>query len=151
MLALETPLEAQLAEKSPFLPPNHGATEKPAPRTTVPAQGPLSRELEFRGMVSLGGQRQFSIFSKKANTGYWINENQSVEGIQVRGFDPANATVIISMNGRSERLTLKTATDRPLPVAASPRTDQAKAVPALPNSKSLHLPTTSEESFLADD
>ncbi len=108
-----------LSEKSPFLPPGHGQNNKPPPPPPPAADGPLSREFEFRGVVQFGSLYQFSFFSKKENKGYWIPENAGVSGMSARNFDPANATVIFSKDGRSERLTLISATDSPLPVAAS--------------------------------
>jgi hypothetical protein len=108
----------ELSEKSPFLPPGHGAkNEAVQVKPVVPAQGPLSREIEFRGVVQIGGVFQFSIFKKKDQKGYWLRENITEDGITARSYDAASSTLVVNMNGRSERLTLMTATDNPLPVA----------------------------------
>lgn len=137
-LALTSPVFATsaLSEKSPFLPPGHGVKPQEPTRAPVPTQGPISRELEFRGVISMGGKRQFSIFNKKAKKGYWIADSQTVEGIQVRDYDTSSSTVVVNMNGRAERLTMMTATESPLPVAASKsptRTAAPTAPPGLPN------------------
>ena len=109
--------DSQLSEKSPFLPPGHGVKVKPVEQPTVQPQGPISREIEFRGLIQIGGTYQFSIFNKREQKGYWLKENVAQEGISVRGYDANSSTVIVNMNGRSERLTLMAATDNPLPVA----------------------------------
>ena len=122
-----------LADKSPFLPPGHG--EKAAePVAPVQQQGPISREIEFRGIIQLGGTYQFSIFNKKDQKGYWLKENVSQNGISVRGYDAASSTVVVNMNGRSERLTMMSATDNPLPVA------QAKPTPPTPPKNNVRAP-----------
>ena len=108
---------SNLESNSPFLPPGYN-TAKPAPPKPVPqANGPLSRELEFRGVVQMGGSYQFSLFSKKDNRGYWIPENSSENGIRVSNFELDAMRITVNSNGRTEQLTLMNATDSPLPVA----------------------------------
>jgi hypothetical protein len=124
--------EETLQSSSPFLPPGYGEKEEEAapPPVAAPTQGPLSREIEFRGVVQIGKTYQFSLFSKKENKGYWIEEDTSESGIRVRDFNPSNSTLVISKNGRSERLTMVSATDSPLPVAVSTTSNDApKAKP----------------------
>lgn len=114
----EAPVRKALSDKSPFLPPGHG--EKPDGAKPPPVvDGPLSREIEFRGVVHIGDKYQFSFFSKKENKSYWIAENTSISGMSARGYDARNGTVVFSKDGRSERLTMLSATDSPLPVALS--------------------------------
>lgn len=107
----------KLAEKSPFLPPGHGQKEPEPPKPVVQTQGPISRELEFRGIVQLGGVYQFSIFNKKDQKGYWLKEKQREDGISVTSFDPNASSIVVMMNGRSERLSLMSASENPMPVA----------------------------------
>jgi len=108
---------SKLESNSPFLPPGHN-TMKVVPETPPPVvNGPLSRELEFRGIVQMNGVYEFSLFNKKLNRGYWIAENGAESGISVRNFDLSRMRITVSQNGRSEQLTLMTATDSPLPVA----------------------------------
>lgn len=118
-LTLPVSLFAQnkLAEKSPFLPPGHGQKEPEPPKPIVQTQGPISRELEFRGIVQLGGVYQFSIFNKKDQKGYWLKVNQREDDISVNSFDPNASSVVVMMNGRSERLSLMSASENPIPVA----------------------------------
>lgn len=127
-----------LSEKSPFLPPGYGVQEpEPAAPVVTNVQGPLSRELEFRGVVQIGASYQFSLFSKKDNKGYWISENETVAGLSARNYDPDSSTLVVTSRGRSERLTLMAATESPLPVAASP----ARPVNATtPNPPGINLP-----------
>ncbi|MFU8848120.1 MAG: hypothetical protein ACNA77_05325 [Opitutales bacterium] len=107
----------KLAEKSPFLPPGHGKKEPEPPKPVVQTQGPISRELEFRGIVQLGGVYQFSIFNKKDQKGYWLKENQRKDGISVNNFNPNASSILVMVNGRSERLSLMSASENPMPVA----------------------------------
>lgn len=130
---------SRLSDKSPFLPPGHGESNKPAPPPAPVADGPLSREFEFRGVVQIGSNYQFSFFSKKENKGYWISENTPVSGMNARSYDPGNGTVIFSKDGRSERLTLMSATDSPLPVALSTNTSES-APPSVRETRSEATP-----------
>ncbi|MEO0510988.1 MAG: hypothetical protein AAF065_14150 [Verrucomicrobiota bacterium] len=108
---------SDLAKKSPFLPPGYGVKVEKPPKPVAPTQGPISREIEFRGIIQMGDTYKFSIFSKKEKKGDWITEGKASEtGITVSGFDEKSSTVIVNMNGRVERLTLMKATDSPLPV-----------------------------------
>lgn len=135
-LALNTPLfsVSSLSEKSPFLPPGHGK-EAPKPKEpVVQPQGPISREIEFRGMVQINGVYQFSIYNKKEQKGYWLKMNESEDGIAVNEFDENASTIIVNMNGRSERLTLMAATEKPLPVSQTGSSEANKnRPPGLPS------------------
>jgi hypothetical protein len=108
-----------LESQNPFLPPGYGEKEEVAPPPVVQTNGPISREVEFRGIVQFDGRYQFSLFNKSENKGYWLFENQSEGGISVRGYDADSKTITVNMNGRSERLTLMSASDAPLPVVSS--------------------------------
>ena len=108
-----------LESSNPFLPPGYGKEKVVAPPPVVQSNGPISREVEFRGIMNYGGAYQFSVFNKSENKSYWLYENQSEGGITVRGYDANSRTITVNMNGRSERLTLMSATDAPLPVVSS--------------------------------
>ena len=118
---------SKLVSDSPFLPHDMKVPPKPPPVVN----GPLSRELEFRGIVQMNGIYEFSLFNKKLNRGYWIAENGSESGISVRNFDLSGMRITVTQNGRSEQLTLMTATDSPLPVAISMPTKPAALPPGL--------------------
>ena len=120
---------SKLESNSPFLPAGY-YTPKPVKPPPV-VNGPLSRELEFRGIVQMNGIYEFSLFNKKLNRGYWIAENGSESGISVRNFDLSGMRITVTQNGRSEQLTLMTATDSPLPVAISMPTKPAALPPGL--------------------
>ena len=96
---------SKLESNNPFLPVGHII---PPPLPPV-VNGPLSRELEFRGIVQMNGVYEFSLFNKKLNRGYWIAENSAESGISVRNFDLADMRITVTKNGRSEQLTLLTA------------------------------------------
>jgi len=135
---------SNLETDSPFLPSGY-SKKKPAPVRPTPAtNGPLSRELEFRGVVQMNDTYEFSLFNKKENRGYWIPENGNVSGVSVRNFKLDSMTITVSLNGRTEQLTLMSATDSPLPVATSTVTKPAQPpiIPAL-NTNTTQKKTTS--------
>ncbi|NBB79664.1 MAG: hypothetical protein GVY36_09500 [Verrucomicrobia bacterium] len=108
-----------LQSSNPFLPPGYGEEKKPAPPPPPKVNGPISRELEFRGFVEFDGVLEYSLFNKTERKGYWLEESQIKNGIQVRGFDRNSKTLTVTMNGRTEQLTLMSPSETPLPVAAS--------------------------------
>ncbi|HKK19084.1 MAG TPA: hypothetical protein VJ952_10430 [Opitutales bacterium] len=125
--------DTKLSEKSPFLPPGYGEEEVKPAEPVVQPQGPISREIEFRGIVQIGGVYQFSIYNKKDQKGYWLKENERQDGISVNNFEEDASTIVVLMNGRSERLTLMSASESPLPVAqAKPSTQPQARPPGLP-------------------
>lgn len=135
-----------LESNSPFLPPNYSSQKAQAfkPEPTTPDA--LSRELEFRGIVQFNDIYQFSIFDKKNNQSYWIEENQSVNNISVSNFDLDTMRIMVTRNGRSEPLTLINVSDQPLPVANAtpasvPNQVQTPKIPGL--SSVTTQPTTS--------
>ena len=114
---------SNLESNNPFLPPGYN-NKPPEPKPVTPApvrqNGPLSREIEFRGFVKFGNQYQFGIKKKNSDESFWLTEGQASEsGIQVRGFDLDSKSITISMNGRSERISLSedAGSSSPLPVA----------------------------------
>ena len=119
-LIFDTGLTAgTLENKNPFLPKDYGKknnstlTPKPLP------PGTITKLVEFRGFLTLGNITQVSLYNKRENKGYWISLSQSEGGISVSNFDKRSKSVTISMNGRTERLTLMSATSTPLPVVSS--------------------------------
>jgi len=77
-------------------------------------------------VVQMNDTYEFSLFNKKENRGYWIPENGNVSGVSVRNFKLDSMTITVSLNGRTEQLTLMSATDSPLPVATSTVTKPAQ-------------------------
>lgn len=124
-----------LAEKNPFLPPGYGAKKPEPPKPVVQTNGPLARELEFRGIAQFDGIYQFSVFNKAEQKAYWLREDQLEAGIKVSGYDAKAQSITVVKNGRTEKLSLMSATEAPIPVASSvtmPKTNNKQpAVPGL--------------------
>ena len=120
LLAGVSMLSAESLESSnPFLPPGYGE-KKEAPKPVVQSNGPISREIEFRGLFKMNGQYQFSLFNKRDQKSHWLKENETTaQGISVRNYDSDSRSLTVSMSGRTERLTLVTASSSPLPVISS--------------------------------
>ena len=109
----------ELPKNSPFLPHNYGVkkvTPRPQP---VGGNGLISRQIEFRGIIELGGSYRFSLHNKKENKGYWVSENEGSNGIKAINYNPQSMSLTLSMNGTIEQLTLISANESPLPVAVS--------------------------------
>ena len=120
LLAGVSMLSAESLESSnPFLPADYGEKVE-APKPVVQSNGPISREIEFRGLVKMNGQYQFSLFNKREQKSYWLKENEAAaQGISVRNYDSGSRSLTVSMSGRTERITLIAANSTPLPVVAS--------------------------------
>jgi len=113
-------LSAETLESSnPFLPPGY-SDKKEAPKPVVQSNGPISREIEFRGLAEMDGQYQFSLFNRRDQKSYWLKENEAAaQGISVRNYDSGSKSLTVSVSGRTERLTLMTASSSPIPVVTS--------------------------------
>ncbi len=109
---------SQLESNSPFLPPGYSETKFIPPRPPQQSSSPLANQLEFRGIVQLNGIYHFSLFKKSENKSYWISENGSEGGIGISDFDVDSMTIAVTVDGRSEQLTLMTASEDPMPVVA---------------------------------
>ena len=120
LLASVSVLSAETLESSnPFLPPGY-SEKKEAPKPVVQSNGPISREIEFRGFVKMNGQYQFSLFNKRDQKSHWLKENEAAaQGISVRNYDSDSRSLTVNMSGRTERLTLMTASSTPLAVVTS--------------------------------
>jgi hypothetical protein len=120
LLASVSVLSAETLESSnPFLPPGYNE-KKEEPKPVIQSSGPISREIEFRGLAEMDGQYQFSLFNKRDQKSYWLIENEAAaQGISVRNYDSNSHSLTVSMSGRTERLTLITASSSPLPVISS--------------------------------
>jgi hypothetical protein len=68
----------------------------------------------------MDGQYQFSLFNRRDQKSYWLKENEAAaQGISVRNYDSLSRSLTVNMSGRTERLTLMTASSTPIPVVAS--------------------------------
>ncbi len=132
-------LSAESLESSnPFLPAGYGEKIE-APTPVVQSNGPISREIEFRGLVKMNGQYQFSLFNKRDQKSYWLRENEAAaQGISVRNYDSGSRSLTVSMSGRTERITLIAPNPSSIPVVTSV---SQKSVPA-PSTKPQNVTKT---------
>jgi hypothetical protein len=129
---------ATLESKNPFLPAGYGVKSSEPPRPVISSNGPIARELEFRGLAEFDGIRQFSIFNKREQRSYWLKENSMEDGIIVGGYDADSFSITLTKSGRSERLSLTRATQAPLPVASSVTIASPRTLPAIAPPNSLN-------------
>ena len=116
-----------LVAKNPFLPDGYGKSLTPPPRTPVNLPPP-ALDIEFRGLSRINGTYRFSLFNKRENQSYWVTEKVAAEnGIHVTDYDTDSMTLTVKMSGRTEKLTMMSAVDSPLPVVSSGPTQAAAA------------------------
>lgn len=94
-------LSAQVAAKSPFMPPAGAAAGAPA------AAAPL----EFRAYMDVGGGLQFRLFDPAKKTGVWVklNERNSEFEVLAKQHDEAQKTLTVEHQGRTLTLALREA------------------------------------------
>lgn len=141
LCALPLCAASTLEKRNPYLPQDHNKKEVKAP-PPVQKSGPLAREIEFRGVAQLNDVYQFSIFDKTEQKSHWIKMGSTKEGIKITKFDADSMSVTLNKSGRTEKLSLMEATDKPMPVAVSappstkkPTNAQLKRPVGLPGAK----------------
>jgi hypothetical protein len=103
-----------LESDSPFLPPEYN-TKKAISSKPQPTSAKLG-ELEFRGVVQIGGNYQFSLHDKKLKRSYWIATGAPQAGISVENFDPTNMSLLVTKDHQTRRLILFRAHELPISV-----------------------------------
>ena len=114
-----------LAEDSPFLPPNYKLQlqkkleEEKKPPPPPPKPPPLiEKNLEFKGCMRLRNVWKFCIFDKRSGKSSWVKLNSKADaGFTVIEFDVENKTVVIEENGHKESISLKSPSGNPVPIA----------------------------------
>lgn len=137
--------ESNLITNSPFLPPGYGQkAPEPEPEPEIIAQGPLSRELEFRGIFEMNGVTKFSVFDKSEQKGQWIPLNGGDSKYTIVRYNEPKRSITVKSAGRLEEIFLHAADDKPMPVvgAASTTTNQR------PNSRTNN--TTNQQNGIAN-
>jgi len=94
------PLRADLAPSSPFLPANAAAMGA----STAPA-GPI----ELRGLMSTPDGVAFCIYDTAKKRDVWVGLNETGHDFVVKSADAASDSVSVQYQGRSMKLTLRTA------------------------------------------
>ena len=130
-------IAGSLENKNPFLPTDYKKNDISVTRPELQPSGAISKLVEFRGLMTFGNVTQVSLYNKRENKRYWVSENQSEGGISIGRYDERSKAITVSMNGRTERLTLMSTTNTPLPVVASYNQPAAqKVMPSTQNNKS---------------
>lgn len=94
-------------EKSPFLPEDYTPKNKP---TGPPKPSPVAR-YELRSIMVLGGVHTFSLFDTTNSKGFWIDLNETVEGVTISDYQKSDESesVLVRSGGYERRLKLKEA------------------------------------------
>jgi hypothetical protein len=125
-IGLAGPLRADLAPASPFLPANAAA----AGGAAAPA-GPI----ELRGLMPTPDGLAFCIYDTAKKKDVWVGLNETGHDFVIRSADPGTDSIKVDYQGRSMKLTLKTAKI----ASAGP----ANAAPTLVTQQSLSAPGVS--------
>jgi hypothetical protein len=94
-------LRADLAPSSPFLPANGAASGSQAGGTSGP--------IELRGIMTPAEGPSFCIYDTTKKKGVWVGLNETGHDFVVKEADTAKDAVTVEYQGRSMRLTLRTA------------------------------------------
>jgi len=97
---LAAPLRADLAETSPFLPGNADVT--------AAAAGPAG-PLELRGVMSTQDGLAYCIYESAKKKDVWVGVNETGHDFVVKSADSSSDSVSVQYQGRSVKLTLRTA------------------------------------------
>ena len=123
---------ANLEDNSPFIPDNFNARQQ-AKKPTAKQPGSSALDFEFRGVYSLGGEYQFSIYNKKAQKGQWVSLGETGSSYQVTGFDEDSNSIELTIDGKTEEITLRAPDNKPIPVqtaSATPKRSRAELAAA---------------------
>jgi hypothetical protein len=93
-------------EKSPFLP--DGYVARNSKQTGPPEPSPVAK-FELRSIMVLGGVHTFSLYDTKAKKGFWINLDETVEGVSISDYNKSDESVLVRSGGYERRLKLKEA------------------------------------------
>lgn len=99
----------------------------PAVRTSE--QEKFDTGLEFRGILSDGGEKFFSLHDLRTQTASWVGLNEPGFRFLVRHYDPARSTVEVECEGRLVTLALKPSKILPLIPAPAGSGDVTGAAP----------------------
>ena len=140
--------ESSLIENSPFLPPNFGKPDQPPPKKQAPNQGPLSREIEFRSVISINRQWLFSLYNTTEKKSIWVSLNDPAGAYKVTQYEADDQRIELVYNGQREWMDLKEPSglagsgDTPRPGTARRSNDR----PSIRNASTLNRPRLNRRS-----
>lgn len=117
-LVFHPALNAQLSERSPFLPPDFDQPQS-TESSEINAVNPSS--IQFKGFFELNGIPRFNLYDPQSDRGHWLHLNESVNGMRVLRFNAENRNIDVEINGHSTRLSLASPSDSPLDGAGGRR------------------------------
>ncbi len=127
VLWLSSPLLAQekaLEENSPFLPPNFGKQAEEKTEKEEVMQGPVSQAVEFRSMIKIGDEWNFSLYDIKEQKSVWISQSAATGPFKIEDISIPDKRIQLTMNGKTEWLAMKTpsnAAAKGTPAATAPQ------------------------------
>jgi hypothetical protein len=129
-----------LKDGNPFLPENYQQDETAAEPEPV-RTNPLDK-LELRSITSLGKIKSFSIYDTSISKGFWVNLDETVQGVSVSDYNKSDESVLVRSGGFSKRLKLKEAKIVALAVQPpTPAPAQAAAATAINSGQAPNMTT----------
>jgi hypothetical protein len=135
-MGLPGALRGDLAPASPFLPPNTAAAGA--------AAGPSS-PIELRGLMPTPNGLAFCIFDTAKKKSVWIGMNETGHDFVVRSANPESDSISVDYQGKSMKLTLKTAK---VDSAGAANAGAPAPIPGVPNRVALNPNPADEQKRL---
>lgn len=129
--------QSSLLSNSPFLPPDYRKqSEKSTESEKKPPPVPnrLQSEVEFRGMLKMDGEWQFSIFDVQKQKSSWLKVNERFGEIQLTDYSSEDPSITVFRDGISVVIKLKETNKKSTPTEVTPPT-RSKRVPARLNTR----------------
>ena len=115
---------------NPFEPPGYKSPTKPV---EPPKPSPVA-QFELRSIMVLNGVHTFSLYDTKTKKGFWIDLDETLEGVSISDYNKSDESVHVRSGGYSRRLKLKEAQIVALKVTPPP--PPLDPVPPLASSRS---------------
>ncbi|MEO0793926.1 MAG: hypothetical protein AAFX93_02115 [Verrucomicrobiota bacterium] len=113
--SLEEARESML-KSSPFMPYSPPKKTVAAPPPKVEQAGPLSREIDFNGVLHIGEDAYFSVFDKSLNQSLLLALNENGHRFSVVSYDEAgDRSIQVKSGARVEKISLASSDGTPIP------------------------------------
>ena len=97
------PAAQNLADKSPFLPPNYSANDNSRQKDQPKKE---EEEIKFMGVYNVGEIWYFYLYSIKEDKGYWVRINDRSAHFYVKSFNQAQNSIMVEINNMVKEIKL---------------------------------------------
>lgn len=89
--------------RSPFERVKSAPVEKALPAEVAPSR---LDQIEFTGLMAIGSDVTISLYDSKTKESVWVPLDGSVDGFAVSGWDEADGTISVSLNGITKQIAI---------------------------------------------